>query len=140
VTKPKWWSRRKYTAWYNPLYPIREALWEHVDPSARHLRPYIDSLKESILVEGMHNPLLVTIQDGITRIHPGKCRATACLELGWEKVPAVVVDYNRDASSDVVPAGCMFLDDMDEVQSLFSGDAVVEMSHRWLTIKKKRDN
>lgn len=132
----KYWNQRRYTAWYTPQFRIRDATYEHSDPSGKHLRPFIDSLKESILVEGLKNPLLVTVTNEHTTIHPGKCRAKALLELGWEYAPAVVVDYRRVVGPDALDDGCIFLDNPEHVKQYFRDDCVVEMSHRWLTIKK----
>jgi ParB-like chromosome segregation protein Spo0J len=120
------------------LYRIEDAEFEHADPTGKHLRPYIDGLKESILVEGLHNPLLVSIREDGPHIHPGKCRAKALLELGWTHAPAVVVDYRRVVDADAIEQPSVFLEDIEEVAKLFSGDCVVQMCHRWLTIKKTR--
>ena len=139
MSTPKYWHQRKYTAWYTPLYKITDALYKHVDPSAKHLRPYIDQIKESILVEGLHNPIVVTCRDGVSRVHPGKCRCAALIELGWDEVPAVVVDYDRVVGADAIAQPSTFLDDTEQAQSYFTGDNVVEMSHRFFTVKKRKD-
>ena len=137
--QPKYWNQRRYTAWFTPLYRIRDAQYEHVDPSAVHLRPYIEEIKDSILVEGLHNPLCVTIKDGKARVHPGKCRAMALLELGWEEAPAIVVNYDAIMEKEQIEQPSIFLDDPEQAQSFFSGDCVVEMSHRFFTVKKRKE-
>ena len=110
----------------------------HCEPDDRKVLAYIQELKRDILANGLLNPLLVTIKDGRTTIHPGKCRARALLELGWEYAPAVVVDFSRVVDSTSLDKTCVFLDDPDHVASLFTGDCAVEMSYKGLVVKKKR--
>jgi len=111
----------------------------HCEPGDKKLLEYIEVLKTSILSEGLLNPLLVTIKDGRTTIHPGKCRARALLELGWEYAPAVVVDFSRVVDASSLDKTCVFLDDKDDVASLFTGDCAVEMSYKGLVVKKLRE-
>lgn len=134
----KYWNQRRYTAWFHPEFEIKSADYSHSDYDER-LRHYVEQLKEDISKHGMHNPLLVTRKNGKWIIHPGKCRAKALLQLGYTHAPAVVVDYDAVYGSDRIPAGGTFLDNLEDTQALFSGDCRVEMSHRWLTVKKARD-
>ena len=137
VTKPKWWSRRKYTLWFDPDFSFTECSdWEHRDCSATHLRPLIDSIKESILVEGLHNPLVVTIKDGQQRLHPGKCRAKALYELGARTAPAVVASYAAVVGPLCIPDGCTFIEHMEQAQDYFTDDNVVHMCHRFFSVSK----
>lgn len=118
---------------------MKDAFAEHMQMDDK-LKRYIEDIKISIWTEGLKNPLLVTIKHGKATIHPGKCRTAALKRLGRAHAPAVVVDFDRICDSDGIPPGCTFLDDVAEVQSLFEGDCVVEMSHRGLTVKKTRNN
>jgi hypothetical protein len=131
------WHQRRYTAWYDPAFRITSAFYEHMAEDDR-LRAYIEHIKISIWEKGLENPLLVTRKNGKSTIHPGKCRAKALLSLGRSIAPAVVVDFDRIVDSDGIPEGCTFLDNLEDAQSWFSGDCVVEMTHRGLTVKKKR--
>jgi len=139
VSDIKWWSKRRYTAWYTPLYRIRDADYQHCPPEEPRLIEYIKEIKHSILAEGLLNPLLVTIRPEGATIHPGKCRAKALLELGWEYAPAVVVDFTRVVDASSLGKWCVFLDDKEAISSLFTGDCVVEMSYKGLVVKKLRE-
>jgi len=133
----KYWNQRRYTAWFNPEYRIEDADYSHADYDER-LEHLVEGLRRDIEQNGMQNPLLVTRKGDKWIIHPGKCRAKALVQLGETHAPAVVVDYNRVGDASSIPEGCEFLDSVERVQELFTGDCVVEMSHRWLTVKKLR--
>ena len=134
--KPKYWHQRKYTLWYDPAFDIQSAKYQHASPTDKRLRAYIDEIKQDIQENGLINPVVVTVRDGIAALHPGKCRANALLELGETTIPAVVASYSRVVDADAIPDGCKFLDDIDEVQQLFSRDNVVYMDHRFFNVTK----
>lgn len=133
----KYWNQRRYTAWFDAEYRFLDAEFEHSDYDER-LRNYVEHLRRDIEQNGLKNPLLVTRRNDKWIIHPGKCRAKALRSLGWETAPAVVVDFQRIVESDGIPDGCEFLDNVERVRELFTGDCRVEMSHRGLVIKKAR--
>ena len=135
----KYWNQRRYTAWYNPSFFIDDAYYEHASEDDR-IRAYIEHIRKSIAADGLQNPLLVTRKAGTGWIiHPGKCRAKALKQLGYDTAPAIVVDYmNPHLGANEVPEGCIYLYSPEQVANYLSGDCVVEMSHRWLTVKKKR--
>ena len=133
----KYWNQRRYTAWFDPDFPIESADYSHADENDR-LRVIIAELKEDIRVNGLQNPLLVTIKDNGAVIHPGKCRSKALLALGRRYAPAVVVDFRGVYGPSAIADGCTFLSDPEHVASYFAGDCQVEMSHRGLTVKKAR--
>ena len=133
----KYWKDRRYTAWYDPEYQLSDAYAEHAQIDKKLLK-YIEEIRNSIHAQGMQNPLQVTIKNGKATIHPGKCRAAALKALGRTHAPALVVNYDRVVDKHAIPEGCVFFDSLEDVQSYFTGDCVVEMSYRWLTVKKKK--
>lgn len=133
----KYWHQRRYTAWFDPEFEIDSADYSHADYNSK-LERQVEALSADIAKYGLINPLLVTRKNGKKIIHPGKCRAKALKLLGISHAPAVVVDYDRVVESDAIPAGCKFLDSVEQTSELFRGDCRVEMSHRVLTVKKSR--
>jgi hypothetical protein len=134
----KYWNQRRYTAWYDPEFEIDSADYTHSACDDR-LRNFVEQLRLDIKINGLKNPLLVTINGGKAVIHPGKCRAKALRLLFRHHAPAVVVDFDRIMNEEDIAPGCTFLDTKEKVEKLFSGDCRVEMSHRGLTIKKAKN-
>jgi hypothetical protein len=64
-----------------------------VGPRMRGLsEPHIDELKVSIRLVGIINPLIITEN---FRLVAGRHRLAACDQLGWEKVPVIIVADNK---------------------------------------------
>jgi hypothetical protein len=93
---------------------------------------FVESVRASIEQEGLRNPLLVTLRGGRLVVHPGKCRAKACISLGMTRVPAVIYAPERRHKA---PDGAQEIT-VDEARALFSGDCVVEASDRFFAVKK----
>ena len=134
----KYWSQRRYSAHYDPRYKIADAYHAHAAVDAK-LRRFIEDLKIDIFSHGMKNPLLVTIKDGKATIHPGKCRAAALKGLGRSYAPALVVNFDDPKGDREIAPQCVPITSKEQAQSYFSEDCLVEMSHRGLTVKKKRE-
>jgi len=87
-----------YSVWYDPEFPIAMAKHKHVFEVTGGLREFVDKLKEDIVKNGLLNPVFVQCgpEAPQPRIHPGKCRVVAWLELGHETIPAIIYDkFNR---------------------------------------------
>lgn len=132
------YALRRFTCWYDPAFYINSAYYEHAAVDDR-LEAFIEKLRIDIDQNGLINPVVVTIKEGLSTIHPGKCRTKACVALGWDTIPAIVVNYNnkRTVQEDLQP-GLVLIDDDDQLKSYFSGDTYAKMTHRWVTVTKKR--
>lgn len=133
----KFSSQIRYTAWYDPEFPIDDADSSHAAIDGR-LLAYIDELTEDIRENGLRNPVQVVVKHTKRTVHPGKCRVAALRRLGWTTVPAIVVNYDLPGyQSDRIPAHAQALGQQSHVNRLLDDDQVAQMSHRWLQIKKK---
>lgn len=133
----KYWQNRRYTAWFTPEFDL-----DSVDASHAEVTPRIERLVERIAADifsvGLLNPIQVVIKNGVTTVHPGKCRVAALKKLGRRYAPAIVVNYDLPGGSS--PAGTEFLSSKAQVEAKFTADVRVEMSHRHLTTKKVRES
>ena len=131
----------RYTAWYDPAFPIREADYSH-SQADKKLEAVIADLIEDIKQNGLRNPILVTCKHTKWVIHPGKCRAKALLALGHDTAPAIVVDYDLPGFQwQYIPDGCTALGSQSQVNQRLDKDQRAKMSHRWLTVKAvQREN
>lgn len=128
----------RYTAWYDPCFPIEIANADHSQVDAK-LLDYINELVEDIAANGLKNPVLATCQNTRWGIHPGKCRVAACRRLGWATIPAIVVNYDLPGfQADRIPThdGVKALGTQSQVNQLLQGDQRAQMCHRFLTVKK----
>ena len=128
----------RYTAWYDPCFPIDLANADHSQVDAK-LLDYINWLVEDIAEKGMLNPVLATCKDTRWTIHPGKCRVAAAKRLGWREIPAIVVNYDLPGfQANRIPThdGVRALGSQSQVNHFLSDDSRCQMSHRFLTIKK----
>lgn len=135
----KYWNNRRYTAWYDPQFEIDSAYYEHAEPNDPKIRRLVEELAEDIYHVGLRNPLQVVIKEGKTTIHPGKCRAKALKALGRTHAPAIVINYDVILQEDAIPKNCTMITSREQIQGYFGYDCQVEMSHRFLTIKKLRN-
>ena len=133
----------RYTAWYDPCFPIDKANADHSAVDWKLLE-YINYLVEDIAEKGMLNPVLATRKNEKWIIHPGKCRVAAAKRLGWGEIPAIVVNYDLPGfQADRIPTrpGVKALGSQSQVNQLLTEDNRCQMCHRFLTIKKlHRDN
>ena len=127
----------KYTAWYDPEFKLDSAEYQHAAEDSA-LREFVAELAADIKERGLRNPIQVEVKNGRTIIHPGKCRAKALISLGRETAPAIVINYDLPGyQANRIPQHCTALGKPSQVQRYFESDYVVQMSTRWLTIKKK---
>jgi len=69
-------------------------LWTDSEMAARHKE--VNSLAEDIEANGLRNPVIaVRGPNGSIGVHPGKARMAAVEALGWDVIPAIVVDYSN---------------------------------------------
>lgn len=128
----------RYTAWYDPAFEIcrADATHSHVDLK---LLGYINELVADIDQHGLRNPVLATCKNEKWIIHPGKCRVAAVRRLGWDTIPAIVVNYDLPGyQTDRIPQhpGVRALGSQSQVNQFLDSDCRAKMCHRWLTIKK----
>lgn len=127
----------RYTAWFDPDFELDSAEYQHAAED-RKLRDFVVELAADIRQRGLINPLQVEIKNGRTIVHPGKCRAKALKMLGIDRAKAIVINYDLPGyQAHRIPEGCTALGKPSHVQRYFDSNYVVQMSHRWLTIKKK---
>ncbi len=64
------------------------------DPAREQRVQYrVDSVKASIEKNGLTNPIIVYMKpDGRYKVHPGMCRVNAVKALGWDFIPALIID------------------------------------------------
>ena len=131
----------RYTAWYDPAFVFRNAEYEHAAISPK-LIEYIREIREDIRINGLKNPLFVTIKNTRITIHPGKCRAKALDALGWETAPAIICNYDWPGFQwENIPAGSTAIGSPEQAQKYLGEDQVAQMSHRFFTVKKRwREN
>ncbi len=114
----------KYSLYYDPEFLLERdnITYKHNsgDPAREaRVRLRVDSIKASLPTDGMRNPVIIYMErDGTFKLHPGKCRVTAALELGWKTVPALIIDKHSQYPSHepgtyITPsdAGALFSDD-----------------------------
>ena len=126
----------KYTAWYDPEFPLEAAEGKHAAVDSR-LEAFIDELTEDIRQNGLKNPVVVTVKNQRWTFHPGKCRVKALKRLGYTSVPAIVVNYDLPGyQANMIPQHCRAIDKPSTVYQLMGGDCEVFMNHRVLNVKK----
>lgn len=128
-------DRYNYDLYFVPEFPIERFDRYHRDPERELLR-FVESVTAHIEKFGLQNPPCVQRRNGQFDVRPGKCRVTAYVRLGRTHMPVLLVDYDQigpDFGWQKLPY------DLDEVQKLFSGDCIVEMSRRFCNVKKNVD-
>lgn len=125
----------RYDLYYVPELPISQLDRFHREPE-RELKKFVDTITAHVKQFGLRNPPCVQRRAGKLDVRPGKCRVSAMRALGYDAIPALLVDYDQTGPGE----GWQRLPyDRDEVQKLFSGDCVVEMSRRFCNVKKNVD-
>jgi len=128
-------DRYNYNLYYAPALPIDSLDRFHRDPE-KELLKFVKTITAHIAKFGLQNPPCVQRRKGVLEVRPGKCRVSAMRALGFDTIPALIVDYDQSvpmAGWDPLPH------DRDIVQTIFSGDCIVEMSRRFCTVKKNVD-
>ena len=132
----KFQNQIRYTAWFDPEFPIDAADATHAAVDSKLLQ-YIAELTEDIRQHGLRNPLQVICKHTKWTVHPGKCRHAALKQLGYDSFPAIVVDYDLPGfQAEYIPEHCQALGQQSHVNRLLDKDQRAQMSHRWLQIKK----
>lgn len=127
----------RYTAWFDPRFPISAAKAEHAAVDWR-LLDEIRLLREDIEENGLRNPLVVVCKHGVWNVHPGKCRHAAISQLGWDEFPALVVNYDLPGyQSQAIPEHCRALATEGDFRRLFDEDMYVKVTHRFVTVHRK---
>jgi hypothetical protein len=109
----------RYTAWYDPKFPLDGADGTHQEDPAKLER--------------------VVTKQGKTWFHPGKCRVKAFKRLGMTHIPAIVVNYDLPGfQADRIPPHCTALGKESHVKRYLGDDSTAQMCHRFLQIKKKQ--
>lgn len=67
------------------IYIDNNRLWKIYD---RDLKPLLESIKE----EGLISPIAVQERSGKYKLIAGEHRLTACKQLGWETIPAQIIE------------------------------------------------
>lgn len=130
----------RYTAWYDPEFPIDVADATHSAVDIKLLE-FLVELTEDIRQNGLRNPVQVVCKHTQWTVHPGKCRVAACKQLGWTTIPAIVVNYDLPGfQADKIPPHCTALGSQSQVNRYLDADSKAQMSHRWLQIKKIHRN
>lgn len=128
----------RYTAWYDPKFPLDGADGTHQEDPAK-LERFISALVQDIQVNGLQNPVQVVTKQGKTWFHPGKCRVKAFKRLGMTHIPAIVVNYDLPGfQADKIPPHCTALGKESHVKRYLGDDSTAQMCHRFLQIKKKQ--
>ena len=78
------------------IYIPDEVLREYGDPVA------LEELKQSLQEYGLLHPIVVVKQDEGYRLVAGLRRCIAAKQLGWEKIPAHVLDENDEDTLDLI--------------------------------------
>ena len=80
---------------------------QNTHPTFARRQKEIAALVASIGEHGVTNPVIVTIRadkyERFTTVHPGQSRCRACRILGIKTIPALIVDWTGEWSTDLTP-------------------------------------
>ena len=125
----------KYDLYYVADFPIDRLDRFHRAPE-KQLKQFVDTITAHIKKFGLRNPPCVQRRQGLFEVRPGKCRVSAYRALGHDTIPILLVDYDQKGGE---PGWERLPYDRDIVQTIFSGDCVVEMTRRFCNVKKNVD-
>jgi ParB family transcriptional regulator, chromosome partitioning protein len=94
-------NTQQHIGFFHPIHaPMDKIIRNNDNPSHRCAStPEMDALITSIATHGLICPIAVTTHDNYLMLVAGERRFTACQQLGWSHIPAVLIPANADANA-----------------------------------------